>query len=134
MSYTLVVSKTGKEMYYLDGKLVSKKTIPADELAKLGTTQMDTVQPVVEQPTQMDEVGGIFTRDEDGLETVDADEADKSSLSQPLPEFPRKCVFCGKDGTHTRSYQTRTIYLCQGHYLSTNMGMIAQAVREKGLI
>lgn len=133
MSYTLVVSKTGKEMYYLDGKLVSKKTIPADELAKLsGETQMDTVQPVVEQPTQMDEAVGIFTRDEDGLD--EPEEEDKSSLSQPLPEFPRKCVFCGKDGTHTRPFQTRSVYLCEGHYLTTTLGEVAQAVKEKGLV
>jgi hypothetical protein len=46
------------------------------------------------------------------------------------PATRKACIFCGMHSRLTRYINGQTVYLCDGDYYDTNMGKIAQRLRE----
>lgn len=54
-----------------------------------------------------------------------------ASPSKTTIQPEKVCTFCGVGSKLSRILDTQTIYLCDEHYYSKNLGQIAQHVREK---
>lgn len=55
-------------------------------------------------------------------------------LGDESPEEPKKnpkaCIFCGMHSRYTRFVNGQTVYICDEHYYSENIGKIVQKLRE----
>lgn len=87
--------------YLYNNRLVKKESVPVSVLEQLET--QDTVpEPVTETVTQ-----------------------------EIQPEVDKSCIFCGQHSTSSRFINLQTIFICEEHYYTTNVGQIAQKMRER---
>ena len=54
----------------------------------------------------------------------------KTSVEEIEQQAPRVCIFCGQGSNLTRFVNMQTVVLCEEHYYSTNIGQIAQKLKE----
>src|SRR4051812_25713924 len=64
----------------------------------------------------------VLSRLEPGKDVPDATEA--------LDPTTKLCVFCGMGTNINRMVNGQIVYLCEQHYYDSNIGQIAQRVRE----
>lgn len=113
--YKVILNKRGNKMYYKEGKMVSKDSIPEEIRLELEAE---------EPSTPMDEV-------EKGEVIVDDDEDGQPELghSEILSEPPRECVFCRQYGTRRRFINLQTVFLCDIHYEVQTAGEIVAQMK-----
>ncbi len=46
----------------------------------------------------------------------------------------KSCIFCGQPTNIERLVNLQRVYICEEHYHTTNIGQIAQKIREKDLV
>jgi hypothetical protein len=65
-----------------------------------------------------------FTLDED----VEANLATQTETT--TEKASRPCLFCSEEGIRPRYVNMKTVYLCQEHYINTNLGKIVAHMRS----
>lgn len=116
LKYKYVQAANGRDMYYMNGKMVSKSKIPADILPRLEEgveLQMGSQEPVEEQ---------------EELETVDG--APDHTVKLSKSEDRDTCIFCGEPATRQRYINQQNAKLCDDDYSSHTTGEIAAQMRE----
>ena len=103
--YSVKTAKNGRIMYYKNGRLTKKESIPED----------------------------AAVRDLDfELETVDATQGEQTTISSEAnPE--KTCVFEDGPGDFVRFVNGQYVNLCDDHYHNSTLGKIVQQIRELSL-
>lgn len=122
LKYKYVQTANGREMYFVNGKMVSKDKIPLSIQSML--------EPGVEltMPTN----GQDVTQDDNepnADETVDAVEPTHRQLEER--DISKSCLFCGKDATHKRYLNSTVIGLCNDDYASHTAGEIVRELNDQ---
>jgi Fe-S-cluster containining protein len=103
--------KSGRITYRMDGEVIYKKDVPTAVLEALESTNSVTA-PAVDIPVPP---------------SVEVEE----EAEEQEPPVDKSCIFCGTESKLTRMYQSKPVYLCDEHFHSTNLGQIAQHLRER---
>lgn len=91
-----VQTKNGKELNYLDGKLISKAR--AEELK---------------------------TTTKDSAETIDVPNTTVTTIDKPQA-VSKVCLFCGEEATHTKFVHLQIVQLCGPDYYNKTTGEIGE--------
>lgn len=123
--YKRIITKKGREMIYKDGKLVSTKEVPEQELAKLRVVEYTSTtsngEPIV--------VDGVEMVEE--VQTVDGVVPNQPTLRQEeAPVVEKICIFCGQNGDASKFVNLQTAYLCEEDYLSKTTGEVVEQLRK----
>jgi hypothetical protein len=103
-----VISETGQELWYKDGKLTAKKYIPQEDI--------DRYEKPIEKPTI------VFT---------------KTEVPENKPKTYSGCIFCGGAVESQRSCMIGedviNVKLCGGCYYEKTLGEVVQKVNKEKL-
>lgn len=64
-----------------------------------------------------------------GLLNPEAPEQEEETPDEPRKN-PKACIFCGMHSRYTRFVNLQTIYVCDEHYQTKNIGKCAARLRE----
>lgn len=107
--YTKKIASNGRTMYFKDGKMVSRKDIPEDEVWRLEGLDSGQVKQMLSSSLTLDEL---------------------TSRSPLLKQGP-VCIFCEEAATTSKYINGQTIQLCQKDYYAKTTGEIsAEAKRD----
>lgn len=106
--YTKTVTKSGKPMFFKDGKLISKKDIPAVELYILSGVDRNMAEQLAAQDAQ----------------TIDAAPSEGPQLNQA-----KVCIFCKQAATTSKYINGETGLLCQDDWMNHTTGEVAAQMR-----
>jgi hypothetical protein len=60
--------------------------------------------------------------------------AKEAARLEELAKNAKNCIFCKGFGRYQRLVHLQTVYLCEEHYQTMNIGKIAQRMRESGVM
>jgi hypothetical protein len=119
LKYKYVQTANGRDMYFMNGKMVAKDKLPV--------SIVNMLEPGVEltMPTPGDD--DQTNVDPTTKEIVDASQEDTAQSSHTEPG---KCVFCGNEATRQRYVNLTIAPLCENDYQSHTTGEIVARLRE----
>lgn len=116
LKYKYVQTANGRDMYFMNGKMVGKDKIPV--------SIFNMLEPGVElklpSPGETDE--------SEPTETVD--DAPDTTLKLGKSEDRTTCIFCGEPATKIRFVNGQNVKLCVEDYDNHTTGEIAAQMRE----
>lgn len=113
LKYKHVKAANGRDMYYMNGKMVKQVEIPL------------SVQNMLEPGVEL-----ILPSAGEG---DDAETVDQTPVNSPLlgkSEDRTTCIFCGEPATRIRFVNLQNAKLCEEHYSNHTTGEIAAQMRE----
>lgn len=67
-----------------------------------------------------------------GKDKIPPEEIERMEEATKSREIESKaCIFCGMHSNLQRSVNGKVVALCEQHFYSTNIGQVAQQIREK---
>lgn len=112
IKYKYVLTANGRDMYFKNGKMVSKTEIPAEILPRLESG----VELQMGSPVENEEL------------TVDQEQVDEAQSEQN--ELPKGCLFCGEEATRQRYVNQQIVVLCDKDYETHTTGELAEQIRK----
>lgn len=118
IKYSVFTDQYGTERFRVEDdtkrprkQLIAKKKIPEDELRKLYSSKMDSL-------------------DDLNIETLDEGSGQSGQLEGALPES-KDCIFCGHYGTSSKFVNMKKVPLCDEDYQTHTTGEVIAQLRLK---